>query len=578
VERRLAAILAADMVAYSRLMEADEEGTFSRLKIYRREIYGLIKSHKGRAFGTAGDSVIAEFASPVQALRCAGKIQDDLKERNRDLPEDQRMRFRIGVNLGDVVVEGGELHGDSVAVAARLEALADPGGICISGPLFDQVEGKLDSVFDDLGTHKVKNIAKPVRVYRVRPIQATGEGDRGETVPLALPDKPSIAVLPFANMSGDPEQEYFSDGITEDIITELSRFRDLFVIARNSSFYYKGKAVKVQEVASDLGVRYVLEGSVQAADSRVRISTQLVDADTGHHIWVERYNRELVDIFALQDEISQMVAATAAGRLKLKAEDRAARKPIENLESYDYVLRGQAIFGDTEEKNLRAREAYEKAIELDPTCARAYVGLATCHVLDWISGSGDSLNEALDCATKAVSLDCADCSAHWRLGRILALRGEFEEAKVHLERALELNPNDADALAFMGSLLSQTGNHDEAIDCHRKAMRLNPYHSGLHLWLLGIAYYDAKRYAEALIPVKEFSGRSPKLMDARLLLAATYAQLGRIEEARTVVEEILASHPDFSLRQERESSLRYYKFSHGLEHWLEGLRKAGLPE
>lgn len=404
----------------------------------------------------------------------------------------------------------------------------------------------------------------------------------GQSAPLTLPDKPSIAVLPFVNMSGDAEQEYFSDGITEDIITELSRFRDLFIIARNSSYSYKGKAVKVQVVAMDLGVQYVLEGSVQAAGGRVRITAELVDADTGHHIWAERYNRKLVDIFALQDEISQTVASAAAGRLKLTAEDRAARKPISNLQAYDYVLRGQAIIGGSEENNLRARSAYKKAIVLDPNCVRAYLGLASCHIWDLIGGWGDSgqhsLNEALNFATKAVSLDSTDSSAQGRLGRVLAFRGEFEEAKIHLERALELNPNDADSLAFMGSLQSQLGKHNEAIESHRRAMRLNPYHSGLHLWLLGIAYYNAKRYAEALIPVKEYTGRNPKVVHARLLLAATYAQLGRVEESRSLAEEILGDQPDFSLRQQRLSITQQYKYSHDLEHWLEGLRKAGFPE
>ena len=357
-------------------------------------------------------------------------------------------------------------------------------------------------------------------------------------------------------MSGDPEQEYFSDGVTEDIISELSRFRELFVIARNSSFSYKGKAVKVQDIATDLGIQYVLEGSMRTAGNRIRITTQLIDAETGHHIWSERYNREITDLFSLQDEIAQTVASTVAGRLKITAEDRAKRKPIENLEAYDYALRGQSIIADTKENNLRARQAFEKAIELDPTFTRTYVGLALSYIIEWFNHWWDPadppLGHALEYAAKGVSLDNTDSKAQLILGEVYVERGEYEEAKVHLERARELNPNDADAFTFKGVFLQTTGKPREAIDCYLKAMRLNPYYPAWYIGKLGSAYYATRQYENALIPLKEALNRSPKFKKARMTLAATYAQLDRIEEAEREVEELLATHPDASVKQEIE--------------------------
>ncbi len=386
VERRLVAILAADVVGYSLLMGEDETGTLERLKALRKElVQPRITEHSGRIVKLMGDGLLAEFPSVVEAVQCAIEIQREMIGRETDVPNDQRIKLRIGVNLGDIIFEGSDIYGDGVNVAARLEGLAKPGGVCVSGAAFDAVEGKINLAIEDMGLQKVKNIAKPVRVYRV----TAGEGSDNIAIQmqdaLTLPDKPSIAVLPFNNMSGDPEQEYFSDGITEDIITELSRFRELFVIARNSSFSFRNKTVKVQQIAADLGVRYVLEGSVRAARDQIRVTAQLIDAETGHHIWSERYNREITDLFTLQDEIVQTVAGTVAGRLQLTAEDRAVRKPIESLEAYDYTLRGQSIIADTRENNLRARQAYEKAIELDPIFARAYVGLALSYNIEWFN-------------------------------------------------------------------------------------------------------------------------------------------------------------------------------------------------
>ena len=578
MERRLAAILAADAVGYSRLMGGDEEATLATLNAYREVIDRLVADHHGRVFGSAGDSVIAEFASPVEAVRCAVEIQQEFEARNANLPENRRMRFRIGVNLGDVMAEGDNLFGDGVNVAARLQELAEAGGVSVSGTVFDQVDGKLDLGWEDIGAQAVKNISKPVRVYQAR--FETGRGERSTaTAALSLPDKPSIAVLPFVNMSGDSEQKYFSDGVTEDIITELSRFRELFVIARNSSFSYKGKAVKVQDIATDLGVRYVLEGSVRAARDQIRVTAQLIDAETGHHIWSERYIREITDLFALQDEIAQTVAGTVAGRLKLTAEDRAERKPIESLEAYDYALRGQSIIADTRENNIRARQAYEKAIELDPIFTRAYAGLALSYVIEWFNYWGDPvdppLDHALEYAAKAVSLDNTDSKAQLMLGLVYEEKGEYEEAKVHLERALELNPNDADAFVFMGVFLQTTGKPREARDSYLKAMRLNPYYPAWYDWKLGSAYYAMRQHENALIPLKKALNRNPKLRHARLTLAATYVQLDRIEEARRQVNNLLADHPDASIKQELQWQFTSVEER---ENWLELLRRAGLPE
>jgi adenylate cyclase len=497
-----------------------------------------------------------EFASVVDAVACALAWQKGVADR------DTGLRFRIGINLGDVIVQGGDIHGDGVNIAARLEGLAEPGGICLSGDAYRQARGKVEAAFEDLGEQALKNVAEPVRVYRIG-----GDGSGAADAvparkPLALPDKPSIAVLPFANMSSDREQDYFSDGITEDIITELSRFRELFVIARNSSFSYKGKAVKAQDIATDLGVRYVLEGSVRAAGDRIRITAQLVDGETGHHIWSERYDRDMPDLFALQDEVAHKVAGTVAGRLRLTAEDRAERKPIESLEALD-----------------RARQAYEKAIELDPASTKAYIGLARSYIIDgfnhWGDSDGCSLDKAREYAAKAVSLDNTDSRAQLILGSALVQRGEYEEAKVHLERSLALNPNDADAFAMMGYYLEGIGEPDGAVDCYRTAMRLNPYYPAWYLWKLGDVYFGAGQYEEALIPLKEALSRGPKLKRPRLTLAAAYAQLDRLEEAQREVGLLLADHPDASIEQERQS-----KFASDVarDHWIGALRKAGLPE
>ena len=581
MERRLAAILAADVVGYSRLMGVDEAGTLEALKALRKDLVApAIAGHRGRVVKLMGDGLLAEFGSVVDAVVCAVTIQRDMAERNAGLPEETCIVLRIGINLGDVMIDGDDIYGDGVNVAARLEALAQPGGICVSGTVYEHVAGKLDHGFVDGGKQTVKNIARPVHVWR----WSEGTPARApDAAPLALPDKPSVAVLPFANMSGDAEQEFFSDGITEDIITELSRFPDLFVIARNSSFSYKNKSVKVQEVAADLGVRYVVEGSVRASGQRVRITAQLIEGGTGHHIWAERYDREFTDIFSVHDEITQMVASTVAGRVKLTAQDSAARRPTENVDAYTWVLRGQGVLADSMENNLEARRAYENAIEIDPTFARAYAGVAMCDLVDlanhWAESDEAALDHGLDRAARAVSLDHSDSRSQFLLGYYLHMQGRLSEAKTHAERAIALNPNDADALASMGAYWHSTGEPDQAIACCKKAMRLNPYFPVWYLWHLGLAYYSSKRYEEALTALQEAVSRHPGFVFPRRALAASLAQLGRTDEAQRVVDGLLADDPQASVKQRDVYVLGTASDTQPWsDHWVEGLRKAGLPE
>ncbi len=487
VERKLTTIFCADVVGYSRLMETDEEATLARLKSYRELIQGLIGQHGGRVFGGAGDSIVAEFPSTVEAVRCAVEGQQALATRNAELVEDRRMRFRIGINLGDVMVEGNDLLGGGVNVAARLEALAEPGGICISRTARDQVRDKLGLPFDDMGGVKVKNIARPVRVFQIMTDEQAGGASRLKATPpafrrlaalaavvavvvaaaavaiwlkpwapaeppapvqqaaLQVPDKPSIVVLPFTNMSGDPEQEYFADGITDDITTELSRFRGLFVIARNSAFTYKGKAVNVRDVGRELGLRYALEGSVRRSGDTVRINAQLVDAATGEHLWAERYDRDMRDVFAVQDEVTQkIVSAIGTTRLRDAWRERVARKNPEDLEAYDLFLQALDLFlRFTPEDNAEARRLHKRAIELDPSYARPHGGLAWTHLqevfLGWSPRPAESLQSALASAQRAVALDDTDAQAHWALGAVYLYMGQHDRALAAYER----DANDA---------------------------------------------------------------------------------------------------------------------------------------
>ena len=579
VIRKLAVILAADVVGFSRLMAADEEDTLAMLRARRQVIDELIARHHGRIFGSAGDSVIAEFASPVEAVRAAAEIQQEIERLNADLPELRRMLFRVGINLGDVMVGGDDLFGDGVNVAARLEGAAEPGGICISGEVFDQVRNKVDRSFDDLGERSLKNIDHAVRVYGLRPDRAAGPA---HSLPASAPGRPSglpsIAVLPFTNFGGDPEQDYFADGLTEDLITELSRFQELRVIARNSIMTYKGKAVRVQEVGRDLGVRYVLEGSVRKAGGRVRITAQLIEAGTAHHLWAERFDRDLADIFAVQDEVTSRIVATLAGKLGESERRRARSGQTDNLEAYDCVLRGRELWERfTPEANREARSLYEKAIELDPDYARAYASLAWTYLVEhserWAGPDDHPLDRALDCARTGVLVNPASHSNRLALGQVCLSKGLHDEALEALQTAIALNPNDADGYVFLAQAMTRVGRADEAIELVGRAQRLNPAAPNWYTWYLGIALYLARRYDDA---IAAFRRGQPLSTMAYRWMAAAYGQLGREQEAKAAVEHYLKLTPDFSIARH----LQMVPFGHAAdrEHYVDGLRKAGLPE
>src|SRR5215472_2550897 len=436
VQRRLAAILAADVVGYSRLMEQDEVGTLAALKERRKAILDpLMAVHRGRIVKVMGDGVLVEFASAVNAVACAVELQKRMAAANDGLPEERRILLRVGINLGDVMVEGGDLYGDGVNVAARLEGLADPGGICVTGKVHDEVRRKLDVLFDDAGEQTLKNMAEPLRIYRTG-----GEhGRRPATRQAPSPEKPGIAVLPFINMSGDPDQEYFSDGITEDIITELSRFRSLHVIARNSAFAFKGKAAKIQEIAKELGVGYVVEGSVRKAAARIRVAAQLIEAAGGTHLWAERYDRPAEEVFAIQDEVVRTVAATLAGRLEATAAEGLRRRPTASLSAYECVLRGHAMpVGDPAVEAV-AHQLFEQAVALDPDYALAHAQLAISHAKRWedeMSGTSEDLDRVFELAMRAISLDPQEIVCHTALAYIQLCRRRHDEAEFHARKAL----------------------------------------------------------------------------------------------------------------------------------------------
>lgn len=580
VERKLAAILSADVKGYSRLMGEDEVGTLRTLTAYRRVIDSVIDQHWGRIVGTAGDSVLAEFASAVNAVRCALAIQQELRTRNADLPSDRRMEFRIGINVGDVIVEGPQIYGDGVNIAARLEAIAEGGGVCLSGTVYDQVENKLTLGYEDLGEQSVKNIAKPVRVYRVIESDAIATTNREEpSLRLPLPDKPSIIVLPFVNMSGDPTQEYFSDGLTEDLTSDLSKISSLFVISRNSAFTYKGKAVKVRDISREMGVRYVVEGSVRWAPERIRVTVQLIDATTDYHLWAERYDRPLTDIFALQDEIVQKIVTTLKLQLTLWEQGILVHKGTNHTEAYDCYLRGiELSYHYGKEAHVQARQILQRAVELDPQYATAYAWLGWTYWIEWVvqwSQDPGTLEQAFALAQTAIDLDESLSMAHQLLGRVYQWKDrKHEQAIAELERAIALHPNNADAYVTLADILSFAGKPKDALALIKTAMRLNPRYPSWYLFELGFAYRLIGRYEEAIEVFKQVLLRTPGLLFAHTGLAATYSQLGRHEEARAAVAEILRLSPNFSLEIWKQRAP--YKDPAALERYLAALRQAGL--
>jgi adenylate cyclase len=580
-ERRLAAVLAADMVGYSRLMEVDEAGTLARLKTHRIELIDpAIAKNRGRIIKTTGDGILVEFQSVADAVMCAADVQRRMLRRNLDVSPARSIQFRIGINLGDVIVEDDDIFGDGVNVAARLEALAEPGGICVSGAVRDQVGDRLDDIaFEDIGDQSVKNIARPIRVFRVRLESATTapEAMKDAGVATTLSRKPSIAVLPLANMSGDPEQEFFADGLTEDIITELSRFRDLLVISRNSSFVHKGKAVKVQEVAREFGVDYVLEGSVRKAGDRIRVTVQLIDAATDLHIWAERYDRKLEDIFAIQDEMTCAIVATLPGRVEAATHDRAKRKQTGNMAAYECVLTAKVLHHRSiREDNAEAQRLLDRALALDPNYAHAHAWkgcvLGQMWTYGWCADRDATLQQVVAELEIALALDDNDSDVHRILAALSLTSNDHDKAAYHQERALALNPNYDLVVVQQGELLTWLGRPEEGIDWIRKAMRLNPYHPERFWNHLGRACFCAEKYAEA---AEAFSRITRPDHTHHAFLAATFAHMGNAVAASAHTAEVLKREPNFSVAVYL-ATLHYKREADRLRHQA-GLLTAGLP-
>jgi len=576
VDRRLAAIFAADVVGYSRLLEANEAGTLAAIRRVRKQLFEpLVAEHKGRIVKLMGDGAIVEFASVVDAVACAVAFQKSVAIDQAEAPPDRLIAFRIGINLGDVVVEDEDLLGDGVNVAARLEALAEPGGICVSDVVQKQLDGKADFAFADGGEQQLKNIARPVRVWRwISDLASAGHAE-----PPPILDRPSVAVLPFDNLSGQPEETYFSDGITEDIITGLARFRSLFVIARNSSFAFRGKSVDLTEVGRKLGVSFILEGSVRRAGQRVRITAQLIEAASGAHLWAERYDRSLDDIFSVQDEVAQTIVSTLVKRIEDAKLQQSLRKPTTSLAAYDCLLRGLAHFrSDADGSNERALEMFEQAVALDPryAAAHAFVAYVPVVIHGHASAPAGVLDVALAKARHALELDSQESRCHRILSTIYLYRRDYDMADQHIQRAYDLNPNDSEVLIFRGRVLTARGRPEDALTCFDIAFRLNPlyqYSTGYNS-LFGVALYSLGRFGEAARAFKRVP-RPNSWSNARL--AACYAQLGQTAEAQAAAAEVLRSQPDFSTAVYMSKSVLLERVE-DRELLREGLAKAGLPE
>ena len=583
VKRKLAAILAADIAGYSRLMGADEAGTLARLKEYRRELIDpKNKEYRGRVVKTTGDGILTEFPSVVDAISCSIEVQQGMRERNTDIPPEKRIEFRIGINLGDVIIEGRDLYGDGVNIAARLEGLAEPGGICISQTVLNHARGKIAFEVEDLGEKALKNIAKPIHAYRVL-LNSSREPmmSRTHDPALALPDKPSIAVLPFLNMSGDPEQEYFADGISEDIITGLSKLRWFFVIARNSSFIYKGKAIDVKRAARELGVRYVLEGSVRKGGNRVRITAQLIDADTGNHIWANRYDGDLSDIFALQDEITHKVVAAIEPKL-LEAEAlRSQNSSPEDLGAWDMVIHANSLFWRLNKPDGEAAMAIlRRAVTQYPDYGPAHSMLAFILLISgrlaWTSAELEAqVPEAERLAAKAISLDSSDPWAHLALGFVAYTKRATDEAVEEFTQALDLNPNFAAAHGYLALALALADRPKEAITHGEQAIRMSPHdpQTGLFNVALAAAHYMEGRFNEAVVFGRKAVQLSPQLSGAYRIYVASLAQAGHVNEAQEALQRLRELQPAISIAWIE----RYVPYtSSAMTKFIEGMRKAGL--
>jgi TolB-like protein len=583
MERRLAAIMAADVVGYSRLMEQDEAGTLATLKQRRRIILNpLLAQRRGRVVKTLGDGVLVEFASALDAVECAVELQRRMAEANDAEPDGLPIVLRIGINLGDVIIDQGDIYGDGVNIAARLEGLAEPGCVLVSGKVFEEVQGKASCSLVDLGERSLKNISRSVRVYQCQASSGTPAMVRPP-----LPDKPSVAILPFDNMSGDPGQDYFCDGITEDIITELSRFRSLFVIARNSSFQFRGQRLDTKRIGRELGVQYVVEGSIRRSGSRMRLTAQLIDTLSGVHVWADRYDRDLEDIFALQEELARALAATIGNWVEVAGRSRIARLSPTELRAYDLVLRARGLWGRfTRQENEEAQALLQRAIALDPSNAQAHAYLSHTFFMQymawWVEDRDAAIRKAMDLAVRAVSLDNNEPTARWVLGLVNLHLRRFAEARVHMERGFELNPNDAHAIAHLAYFHSCVGELDLAIRELETLQRRSPLDDSR--WLMGIAYYTARRYEPA---VAALTAVHEPVNEIRLWLAVSLAQAGRRDEAAAKLQQFLdhahadmARFPGRRLMELRPylDGIVQYQDERDLNHLLDGLRLAGVAE
>jgi len=624
-KRRLTAILSADVEGYSRLMREDEAATVHTITAYRTAMTHIIEQYRGRVVDAPGDNILAEFTSVVDAVNCGVEIQRDLAERNAELPENRRMLFRIGINLGDVLEEGKRIYGDGVNIAARMESLAEAGEICISGTVYDAIENKIGLEYESLGEHEVKNIDKPVRAYRVlsypgaaahRVVKARValkkkwrnaalgiaavlvigaalaiwyfnfrpppiEAASVEKMAFPLPDKPSIAVLPFVNMSEDPKQEYIADGISENLIIALSYISQFFVIARNSTFTYKGKAVKIKQVSEDLGVRYVVEGSIQKEGDRIRIIAQLIDALKGHHIWSAKYDRQMEDLFDLIDDIVLNIASALHVEI---AEDLTDYKCTENLEAWEILMKGRKLFDHlTKEDNIKSRELFEQGLEIDPNCLCCIVMLTWTHLIDfmygWTESRDDSFKLGVELANKALSLYPEKSSVQATKAAIYRFQRQLDKAIIQQKKAIAIEPNSSNYY-MLGIFLHLSGNPEEGIENILKAMRLNPYYNMRQLYNLIQCYRMAGRYEEAIDANKRLLERSQKgefnLLWPHLFFAEIYTEIGQEDKARSHAKEVLKINPKFSVNDWGKSN--FYKNPADLERRLKALRKAGLPE
>jgi adenylate cyclase len=590
-QRRLAAIVAVDVAGYSRLMGEDEAGTLAALKAHREAIRPVVQEHGGRIVGTAGDGLLLEFPSVTEAVLCATEIQPMIAERNADVPDDRKMLYRIGINLGDVIIDGDDVYGDGVNIAARLEALAEPGGVCISQTVLEHVQYRVDTSFQDMGEVEVKNIARPVRIWHWTPggaAEDSVDNSFAETSgSLPLPNKPSIAVLPFENMSGDPQQEFFADGVTEDIITALSRVRWLFVIARNSTFTYKGQPADVKRVSEELGVRYILEGSVRKAGNMVRITAQLIDATTGNHVWADRYDRSVEDVFAVQDEITQTIVSAIQPELGHVERIRLSRKALENMDAWECHHRGMEYIWHPEPAGLeKARECFEQALALSPEYTPALAGLAYRNYQCVAFGIGiedaatreEVISEGIDFGRRAIAADDRDHFPYLALARVLTVKGDFDEAIDMSRQSLSLNPNEMHAHHALGVALMLAGRSAEALPELEMALRLSPMDP--YRWAtklgMGICYYFLRDYVRSEEWVRKSIQDHAENLLSLSTLAAALAQQGRTDEAKRTYAEVLRIQPDHSLKTVDNSY--QYRNPNDRKNLVEGLIKAGMPE